>query len=297
MNPPNPSRPQVIVALDFDQTLTQTDTLATLTSSISHYHPQGSLPPFAPLVTQYLQDLSHHESTWLPHITPITGEQPTSDLLSTYLNSHRCIENASLNRISRAGILSGVTRNDLHTIGSKTNAVVLRPGAASAINGFIENGFKVVVISVNWSGDFIHGILHANGVLGGPENVEILCNDPEFDPQTGVSTGWVEPVMVVAGDKVEALMRIKEQVGTDTSEIVVVYAGDSLTDLPLLLVADVGLLVGQNADVLDWCSRLGIPFGMPRADDPGKALHRLDDWGAAASIIHQHIISKLENQQ
>ncbi|KAJ2824511.1 hypothetical protein IWW50_003298 [Coemansia erecta] len=210
----------------------------------------------------------------------------TRDLMSRYLESFRQVENASLGRVSKYGIIAGVSHAELFDGGRK---VQFRPGAADVINHFLRvPNCHVCVVSANWSADFIRGALEANGVSG-QTSVAIHCNDLDFSSNTGLSLATVRPRLVVASDKVARVAGYKNELTHKYgSDIALVYAGDSLTDLPALLLADVGLCVCQGSDVVKWCKLLDIEFDKPRFDENNKAIYRLSDWRSAIDIVESH---------
>ncbi|KAJ2727025.1 hypothetical protein GGI07_000142 [Coemansia sp. Benny D115] len=268
---------RVIVALDFDKTLTQNDTISRIVSFIKAKHPKHA--DFGPIDKSYYDALSHHQALWQPqlHQSPLTKQ-----LIAQYLGSFRDLEEKSLARTNQSGILAGVTRQELWEAG---RSVAFQKDAAKAINELVDNGsYRVCVVSVNWTKDYIKGALQANGVVEW-QSVDVYCNDFEFDEDTGLSTGVVQPRMVVAQDKVDAIARICEHEG---AECRVVYVGDSTTDFLALLDADVGLLVGDNTAVLEWCDRLGVPLGKPRAvDGCTKTLHCLEHWADLGLLVRR----------
>ncbi|KAJ2374333.1 hypothetical protein H4S02_008578, partial [Coemansia sp. RSA 2611] len=274
-------RPAMALALDFDQTLTTTDTLSAIAAIAKRKHADSR--EFSWFTKQYLADYAAHESRW----AQLTANRAVSrDLLNRYLESVRPVEAASLDRMSQHGLLAGLTRADLYTGG---RLVQLRPNAADVVGQFLHTrGCHVCVVSVNWSADFIRGALDASGVDS--KLIRVYCNDLDFDTSTGVSSGKVRPRLVVAGDKVAAIAKFKNEIRQQCGgDPLLVYAGDSLTDLPALLLADIGLLVGQSSRVTRWCHQLGVEFGKPRTSEGNRILYRLHDWASAPRLIDQAV--------
>ncbi|KAJ1782232.1 hypothetical protein LPJ59_006863, partial [Coemansia sp. RSA 2399] len=240
----------LVLALDFDKTLTTHDTISSVAAVAKRIHPERA--DFQWFVSEYMKDYDAFEHAWTAN-NKVSGSETKKDraCLDKYLEAMRPVEQTSLLRVSSHGVLAGVTADDLFAAG---RAVQFRPGAARTINHFLRSSdidCTVCIVSVNWSESFIRGALSANGVdLEGPnsQGVDIYCNDMLFDAETGLSTGQLPSTMVVAGDKVNAIDAVKRAIAeTCGHSPFLVYAGDSLTDLPALLDANVGLLFGDSS--------------------------------------------------
>ncbi|KAJ1643098.1 hypothetical protein LPJ64_005092 [Coemansia asiatica] len=280
-----PGQP-VVVALDFDKTLTIQDTIAQVAVVAKNKHPEN--PEFEPISDAYFRDYAEHEAQWNPRIARhAKNGTVTLDLLHAYLESLRPVEQTSLARVSRGKLMAGALRQDF---GAAGKLISLQPGAATAINRFLALHLATYVVSVNWSEDFIRGALFANGVVDA-ENIEIHCNNPEFDRSTGLSTGRLDPQMTVASDKTRVIDQIKRFAWEDSGGVwpYVVYAGDSLTDLPALLAADLGFVVGSSSSVAEWCQWLGI---LPQKDPSSSSLRFTSCWADIEKTVVQSVISK-----
>ncbi|KAJ2857025.1 hypothetical protein GGI22_003630, partial [Coemansia erecta] len=193
----------LVLALDFDKTLTTHDTLSSVAAVAKRIHPE--LADFQWFFTEYMKDYDAFEHAWDAN-NKVNGSGTKRDraCLDKYLEAMRPVEQTSLRRVSSHGILAGVTADDLFAAG---RAVQFRPGAVRTINHFLHSpdiDCTVCIVSVNWSKSFIRGALSANGVdLEGSNarSVDIYCNDMLFDAETGLSTGQLPSTMVVAGDK------------------------------------------------------------------------------------------------
>ncbi|KAJ2482886.1 hypothetical protein IWW56_000727 [Coemansia sp. RSA 2131] len=206
--------------------------------------------------------------------------------MDQYLESLRQVENASQERIKDFKILAGVSRVELYNGGRQAQ---FQSGAVDVINYFLRvPNCHVCVTSANWSTDFIQGALDGNGVSNQPP-ISVYCNELKFSKRTSLSTGTMYPRLVVASDKAAVIETYREVLASRYgSKPRLVYAGDSLTDLPALLLADVGLLVGQSDNVAKWCRMLDVEFSKPRFDENDKTLYRLLDWSSAINIIENH---------
>ncbi|KAJ2091265.1 hypothetical protein IW138_001964 [Coemansia sp. RSA 986] len=246
-----------------------------------------------------MKDHNAFEHTWKAkiagHKNSNTEEKIDRRFLDKYLEAMRPVEETSLLRINSHGILAGVTANDMFEAG---RAVQFRPGAARTINHFLNASSTidctVCIVSINWSESFIRGALSANGVDLSNANarpVDIHCNNMLFDAKTGLSTGHLPSKMVVASDKTDAIDAAKRDITERHGRNpILVYAGDSLTDLPALLDASIGLLFGDSSGPVTWCEWLGIRFGEQRSEpECTKVLYKLEGWDKAIAIIQKHI--------
>ena len=65
----------------------------------------------------------------------------------------------------------------------------------------------------------------------------------------------------------DKLREMKKAIGEipQLENVVTVYVGDSNTDLPCLLHADVGIIIGDGASLLETCDRVGIKVNSGRS--------------------------------
>ncbi|KAJ2766475.1 hypothetical protein IWQ57_004346 [Coemansia nantahalensis] len=274
-------RRAVVLALDFDGTLTASDTLPAVVAAAAARRP-SKLSHYPWCARKYAAVYADFAAKWQQEFDRTATASPVYPrLLDEYLESLRPIEEGSLHCITKHRVLACAYRSDFAAAGRNA---VLRPGAAYAVNGFLRDpNFHVCVISANWSSDFIRGALEAARVGYRGRLPQIFSNDPEFSAYRR-STGAIQRNVVVVSDKAAALAKITDKVARKSgTQPAVVYAGDSLMDLPLLLRADLGLLVGHNEEVDAWCRRLGVQIGQPRYR--GKVLHRLDSWREARNMV------------
>ncbi|PIA19625.1 hypothetical protein COEREDRAFT_5448 [Coemansia reversa NRRL 1564] len=286
-------RRALVLALDFDQTLTTTDTLHLVASTARQKYPDRL--GFQWFIDKYMDDYYTFKNKWEPIIARHAEEKTvTTALLDQYLEAQREVEKASLARISQHAILAGTSRREFADGGC---SVQLQPDSAKVINHFLRiPECHICIVSVNWSEDFIRGALEANGVKVS-NDLPIYCNNPEFDNKTGLSTSIIRPRLVAARDKTEVINKVKRETALQhRAEPIVVYIGDSLTDLPSLLLADAGFLVGQSGSVSKWCRLLGIEFDTSRPTEGDKVLYHLHDWSKAQHIIDQ-LVSKSKPKQ
>ncbi|KAJ2029098.1 hypothetical protein IWW57_001860 [Coemansia sp. S610] len=277
-----------ILAVDFDETLTKHCTLASVVAVAQQKH-HDRRSDFQWCTDEYMKDVSAYEVKWQATVRDQSSQTAWSqDLLNGYLEGVLPIERASLERLSTHKILAGVSRKEFQIGGS---SVELCPGAAACINRVLNDPrWRVWVVSINWSEDFIRGALEAAGVHVASSAFSIHCNNPVFAADTGLSTGKIGPSVVGAKDKVDLLIRAKNYTQQEHGGVpLLVYAGDSLTDLPALILADIGLLFGNSRGVVEWCQRLGIDFGKPRGVEKSRILYKLTSWDTAEHLLQDHI--------
>lgn len=182
---PNIMRP-IHLALDFDLTLTSTDTLSTLAGT-AYSHPNPSIPPWTHFTRAYMEDLQNHapprESPNIP--SPLL---PTSNAtLASFIHHQRSlrpVEVASLKRIRGSRIFQPVRHEELrqHAADAIENEsvsfragwydllrAVMERNASSSTRAIAVDGDRpsklsccVEIISVNFSREWICACLKAD---------------------------------------------------------------------------------------------------------------------------------------
>ncbi|MCJ1418087.1 hypothetical protein MMC32_004432, partial [Xylographa parallela] len=161
--PPTPPHPAALTLfLDFDGTLTHTDTLTAL-ASIPYalrsetrspesrtpplppsqpplrppppFHPQDPptlppLPPFAHFSSTYLAALAGHTAAYHPP----AAQRTTPALELAFLASQRGVEEASVRRVEAAGLFAGVRREDVLCAAER----MVRAGEVRVREGWVE---------------------------------------------------------------------------------------------------------------------------------------------------------------
>ena len=77
---------------------------------------------------------------------------------------------------------------------------------------------------------------------------------------SGICTGY---------DKLREMKKVIAEHATSDS-FIMVYVGDSSTDLPCLLHADIGIIMGSGSSLLEICKRVGINV------ESGQSLRKID---------------------
>jgi thiamine phosphate phosphatase / amino-HMP aminohydrolase len=98
--------------------------------------------------------------------------------------------------------------------------------------------------------------------------------------ESGICTGY------------DKLREMKKVIAEHSSShlFTTVYVGDSDTDLPCLLHADIGIVMGDGATVIETCNRVGIQLRShpsfreihPKRERQGNILYRFDSWHGIA---------------
>jgi len=269
------------LVLDFDGTLTTTDTLAPL-SQIGYDHAArranpAKLPPWSDIVDAYVSDYKAHISSY----APAASARRTIAEEAAWLNSLQPIEQASANRAVSAGIWEGVTKSEVQEAATKAilhENVKLRRGWDELIRNVSKHkGSTIEVVSVNWSRWWIKCILDAGWSLdhddkdvNGLDAVAIYSNElpsivQDIDKTKKSPMPGAGVPLRTSGDKLQHLR------GSVTPEKrdrpFTVYVGDSATDLECLVEADLGICIrdvnmgSSQKELAQRLARLDITVG------------------------------------
>ncbi|KAK3903243.1 hypothetical protein C8A05DRAFT_14785 [Staphylotrichum tortipilum] len=298
-----------LLLLDFDGTITQHDTLNTLTEAPPtppREPPEGALlPRWKQIVQSYIAAHTRHSASYSPRAAARTTLAEELD----YLESVRPVEAASVAQVGEAGLFSfgcghpcccalrygvgygydeegcagggggrqrhgGGDDGEGEGEGEGATTVTVRKGFGEFVRrmGGSEGGWEVAVVSVNWSGEFIRGVVEAGCGQdeGEKEVIETLVSNSIAWPGgyvRGPRELGTEP-LVTAGDKLRAMQSLTTaRLGEGDK---VVYFGDSTTDLACLVAADLGVVMADDAEskLLKTLERIG--FDVPHVGDPGR---------------------------
>jgi hypothetical protein len=131
--------------------------------------------------------------------------------------------------------------------------------------------WKVGVVSVNWSGQFIQGVVGAGCERRGVDMV-VLSNWVERSEGAVEGPGEIgkEP-LVTAGDKLRAMRSYTGDYGTEGEEVV--YVGDSPTDLACLMEADLGVVMADDGESKLLATLKRIGFEVPHVGETREESH------------------------
>lgn len=262
----------MLVLIDFDQTITVHDTIASLGQfGVSQTH---SPKPWSYFVDTYLQEYRHHRD----------GLPKTEDFKAfvDQLNSYKPIEQASLTRISDHRVFQGIPRQKIIQQGAKLSQTELQPNVLATLKAYQDS---IRIVSLNWSKDWIVGFT-------GLKREQVYCNDLAFE--NDICTGEIVPHILTTGDK----QRIIKSSITTTEKVI--YVGDSLGDIQplgnpyfffynlyskaaLIVESDVGIIIGKDSSLLQSLNH----FGYSVQDDltQPSQLYRVDHWDQIKTII------------
>ncbi|KAL9603562.1 MAG: hypothetical protein Q9219_001065 [cf. Caloplaca sp. 3 TL-2023] len=254
--------------LDWDGTLTTASTLSLIAqigydANASSTYPRN-LPPWESFTEAYLADYRAHASAYtLSSSCRVTIEQELA-----WLESLRDVERKSTERIEDADIFQGVKRDHVRAAAReaiKEHKVVLREGWADLMETISQKGGKIGVVSVGWSAEFIRECLESAagqssmeaGGVGKKvdiERVDIRANNISAGGTGRMSRYFEEGGrkgrggVWTAGDKRKIM---EDMFGEEPRNLenMLVYVGDSVTDLHCLLSADIGICMRDQGEM------------------------------------------------
>ncbi|KAI8144660.1 HAD-like domain-containing protein, partial [Fennellomyces sp. T-0311] len=216
-----------IVLVDFDETITTTETTPLLGQSGLDFHKNPL--PWSYFIDTYMDDYNRIKAGLPPSLTP-----------EERIHALRPSEEASLARIHKRRVFEGMTRTQIFENAQKLAPRFLRPGALEALSSLSKDRLRI--ISVNWSKDWIQGMLGPLAL----SYCQIHCNDLIYD-DSGKATGEIEPRMLTSYDKKHQMHLIRQEFSADTPTV---YIGDSPGDILPLVEADIGIIIGKNTRLL-----------------------------------------------
>ncbi|KAL2119004.1 hypothetical protein VTJ04DRAFT_5963 [Mycothermus thermophilus] len=265
------------------------------------------------IVQDYITACEAHRASYHPPADQRTSLQEEL----AFLESWEPIERASVARVSEAGFFRGLGSPSLSgSEGDVEGRALMRLGRSAVRlpasgglghggangepvleRGFVElrkgfgefmhrvgtAGWEVAVASVNWSDDFIRGVVHAgcHGHGGSGTSSEdgwpgrVLANKVRFaDGQIlGPHELGGEP-LVTAGDKLRAMKELLRRRENSEDVQKVVYVGDSTTDLACLVEADLGIAIAdsQESKLLKTMERIQLRVPHVGEADAGSRL-------------------------
>ncbi|KAF4449646.1 UPF0655 protein C17G9.12c [Fusarium austroafricanum] len=246
------------LVFDFDGTITQQDTIGELARSAieiqRNKHGHDLQASWDQVVQSYVADYRHYKDN---HPSPEVTRTCVDDEFK-FLSGMKDVEEASLERIAESRIFTGLDAETLSRAGAdavEAGRIKIRDGFADVMRLATERGWRVSVISVNWSRAFLRGALL-------PYALEVIANEPALD---GSITGpeFLNGRMTNACEKRKALeYTIKDKDGK------VIYFGDSTTDMECLLTGGVVISDSEESSLLKTLKRVGVK--VPHVGDRDK---------------------------
>ena len=231
---------------DFDETISERDTISTLvhTAADNRAHEKEEfLAAWQEMVQWFLTRYHRVCDGWQDH----------RHSLVDYLKSFEELETASIQRVMSKGFLEGLTRQALRAVGRN---VVKKPEVERVLSAMRAEGVAVEILSANWSKTLIEGA--TEGLCN-----QIITNSLQYDA-TGRSTGNIHLHIVSARDKLREFRDRKKNPPNpkgiwDRGVTRTLYIGDSISDFLAILDADLGVLIGQNRTAMQTIERFHLP--------------------------------------
>jgi 2-hydroxy-3-keto-5-methylthiopentenyl-1-phosphate phosphatase len=230
-----------ILVVDFDETCTVGDTISHIVSATMASKPplvvRGKEALYQKLLKEYIEE---RESL----MTNIMGEESCESLnsssrawLTAFLDSMSEFEIRRNDAVLESKLLHGASRQSLI---DASKMVTFRQGCVETLRraSSDDGRMNVAVLSANWSAEFIRAAFERNGLS--LENLSIISNSLEFD-STDSTTGALAVRICQSPNDKDRLLRALSGPYEKT-----VYVGDSVGDIPALLGAHVGIVIGYN---------------------------------------------------
>lgn len=244
--------------------MTQKDTLDALVNIAASTKPDfPTRERWKEVVAAYMHDYTTTLNTLVPDgalPTTITDER-------NLLKAMKPVEQHSLDRVAASKIFAGMTAQHLDDgarMAVQSGDVALRAGCVEflrTVTNDATSGDKLHILSVNWSRHFILSCLKSAGA-----NINasiILANELDGISDGRESSGEISPSgdvrIVASGDKLRYLEELRKG-----SEAMVVYVGDSWTDVECLVDADFGVCIrdermgGSQGKLAEALERIGV---------------------------------------
>ncbi|KAI0161699.1 hypothetical protein GGR52DRAFT_585959 [Hypoxylon sp. FL1284] len=271
------------IFLDFDGTITAEDTvgeLANFALGVRAAEGQDLGPAWAGVAAAYVGDRAAHVDAYRPRAADRSRPEQEVD----FLRRLKDLETRSLARVADLGLFRGLGTPALRDAGRdrvRAGAVRLRPGFRRFAQARRAQGWRVWVLSVNWSAAFIEGACCAGDGDGDGQPLDgglrVIANEVRDDGSVAGpavlnpdASAAAEPRNLTNSlDKLDAMRAVLAAEGL--AGMPSVYFGDSTTDLECLLAADRGFVVADKDDssLLRTLRRIGKD--VPHVRDRGPA--------------------------
>ncbi|KAI0125799.1 HAD-like domain-containing protein [Xylariales sp. AK1849] len=274
------------IFLDFDGTITARDTIGELAKFALRVRAgQGDdlEEEWEGVVKAYMDDYDKHVDEY--HMQESARCAPEHEV--SFLREMKTVELKSLDRINKCRVFRGITDDEFRQAGQdavKNATVKIRPGFKRFVEKRVAGGWRIWVISVNWSTAFIDGVLDC-------ADVNVVANHVQDDgcvvgPQILNGPGAEPRNLTNSCDKLDAMRAVIESESLALRPCF--YFGDSITDLECLLKADHGVIVSDDEDskLLETLRR--IKKRVPHVAD-SEAEHELS-WASNYDEITENIV-------
>ncbi|TID27522.1 hypothetical protein E6O75_ATG00289 [Venturia nashicola] len=253
--------PPVHVFIDWDGTITERDTLGEVVKA--GYKKNPATQPWGNFVSAYLEDYRVHQASY----TPAKDQRKTIKEESAWLESLLEVETRSVERVRDAGLFLGLNKNDMLDAAAEAvdnGNVQFRKGwkelffsglspPAEPVPAMGRDGLRFHIVSVNWSANFIKGcIFHASmlsrsvDVMRALVPMVHLANEIPNVERATCGLDKDDVTVRTSADKVRMIEKALHEPAlgkTDARKPILVYIGDSCTDLDALLYVDYGICI------------------------------------------------------
>lgn len=243
-----------MIVLDFDDTITDTDTIKYL-SEIPYHRTPGLAPPFSHFTATYLTAYEKFKAN--------VGAPSSFEEEIKYQQQLKPVEMSSIAELESHKLFKGITKQDIL---KQSHKVPIKPGFVSFLSLCTAKNIPIRILSVNWSKTLILAVLHATNVAHHIRDRDIFVNDLQFengkctgvfDSKSSIRTGY---------DKLEVIKTLKHPDSSPPSKLI--YIGDSRTDLLPLLASDVGIVMKSGS--------LNVPWVQEKTFDWRRGLFSMD---------------------
>lgn len=244
--------------LDFDGTITVKDTINAIFKAVlavQNRKGKDMSRQWQDIVAHYTEDYRAH----IQQYKPTEDERSTVEEEIQFYRDLGEVERKSFSRVSESSIFSGISEQELEELGNEAvrkGDVVVRNGFDSFIQRINKLKLRWAVVSVNFSGAFIRGVL--NSIEGTKSNISILANQPD---EHGVLKGPNGTVMATSDAKLEAALSLTGPGYGKVAKNRAIYVGDSGTDIECLLADGViGIIISddERSKILQMMVRIKI---------------------------------------
>ncbi|KAK4458597.1 HAD-like domain-containing protein [Cladorrhinum samala] len=312
-----------IILLDFDGTITSHDTINIIASLATARNPRAG-PIWDDIVTKYVADHADHLSSYKPEAcdrTTLTQELE-------YLASLGSVEQKSVERVAGLGVFAAIPGEEFRAFGEKivdrgesetgakgggvavhgdedgeaeaAEKVKLRRGLHGFLDWAGKRGWEFGVVSVNWSREFIEGVLlDREEELGGGRRIK--ANSINWPAGRVEGYEQDKKVLMTVEDKVRAMrdlvVEIKGEGGQEEegerNKGKVVYFGDSTTDIGCLIEADLGVVMADEdgSKLLKTLRRVGMEVAHVKDFKGKKGLVWARDF---EEVLESRVMERLE---
>ncbi|KFM23831.1 Thiamine-phosphate synthase [Auxenochlorella protothecoides] len=270
-----------LLVIDFDETITTRDTSGTIAktaiqavvSKVSEASKSEDLvQELADKHSWLIRNYTDRRTSLLEDALPPEGEVRTEfDMgwLGDFVDRLADFDREMNTVVVDSGILKGVRREQLAQAGA---AVEMQPGSLAVMQKAVKAGIPVAVVSVSWSAEFVRAALAQQGL---PVVVSDSDGQGADVPSVSAVTVYANELEYFGDERCECgadkarllddlLLGLAAEAGSGGDAV---YVGDSMTDVPPLISADVGLVVEVvMADVGAAAVKTGM---LPDAASPG----------------------------